>query len=144
MNVFVDTNVLVYARDDSEPEKQRQAEAWMSTLWTSLAGRTSVQVLNEFYVTVTRKLSPSMSISDARSDVRDLSTWAPVPISASLVSTAWAIADRYGLSHWDSLVVAAAQSASCDYLLTEDLQDELKLGNVTVVNPFAHHPEGLL
>ena len=144
MSVFVDTNVLVYARDLSVPPKQQRALEWMSGLWASRLGRTSVQVLNEYYVTVTRKLSPGLVPSDARADVDDLRAWAPVPISAGLLDSAFAAEDRFGLSYWDSLIVAAAQAADCDYLLTEDLQDGQCLDSVTVLNPFTHRPETIL
>ena len=139
MLVFVDTNVLVYTRDASEPEKQQRAQAWMAALWESRAGRTSVQVLNEFYVTVTRKLSPAMPIADARADVLDLGEWNPVVLTDASLRQAWAVEDRYGLSYWDSLIAAAAQSAGCNYLLTEDLQDGMRLDDATVVNPFEYH-----
>ena len=68
--VFVDTNVLVYARDASEPIKQRRAALWVEHLWATRSGRTGVQVLNEYYVTVTRKLQPGMPRLQARADVR--------------------------------------------------------------------------
>ena len=144
MSVFVDTNVLVYTRDLSVPPKQQRAYEWMSALWASRLGRTSVQVLNEYYVTVTRKLVPGLAAADARADVDDLRAWLPVPISASLFDHAFATEDRFGLSYWDSLIVAAAHAADCDHLLTEDLQDGQRLDNVTVVNPFEHPPETIL
>ena len=143
MRIFVDTNVLVYTRDSTEPEKQGLAQAWISQIWTSRAGCTSVQVLNEFYVTVTRKLNPAMPAADARADVVDLQAWDPVPLSAGLLNQAWAIEDRFRLSYWDSLIVAAAQSSGCSHLLTEDLQDAFDIGGVTVVNPFIHPPEAV-
>ena len=144
MSIFVDTNVLVYTRDASEPVKQERAQVWMATLWESRTGRTSVQVLNEFYVTVTRKLSPAMSVAEARADVFDLGEWDPVVLTDALLHQAWAIEDRYGLSYWDSLIVAAAQVEGCHHLLTEDLQDGMRLDGVTVVNPFAHLPDNMI
>ena len=144
MSIFVDTNVLVYARDASEPDKQERAQAWMAALWESRAGRTSVQVLNEFYVTVTRKLSPAMPVAEARADVLDLGEWNPAVLTDALLRQAWAIEDRYGLSYWDSLIAAAAQAESCRHLLTEDLQDGLRIDIVTVVNPFSHLPEDMI
>jgi predicted nucleic acid-binding protein len=59
--IFVDTNVLVDARDSADLEKQATASAWMQHLWTSAEGRLSVQVLQEYYVTVTRKLDPGLN-----------------------------------------------------------------------------------
>ena len=76
-NIFVDTNVLVYSRDLSEPAKQPQALAWMNHLWTTRTGRTGFQVLQEFYVTVTQKLVPGLDQETAREDVRSLLAWGP-------------------------------------------------------------------
>ncbi len=136
--VFVDTNVLVYFRDASEPEKQPLAERWLKELWQNRTGRTSVQVLNEFYVTVTQKLKPGMPREAAREDVRALHAWDPVNLSYPLIERAWGVQERHGLSWWDSLVVAAAQVSRSSTLLTEDLQDGQVFGGVEVVNPFLH------
>ncbi len=121
--VFVDTNVLVYGRDASEPTKQKQAMAWLARLWSEKTGRLSFQVLNEFYVTVTNKLQPGMDPQSAREDVRSLLAWRPIPVDARVVEGAWRIQDRYKLSWWDALIVSAAQASDCRYLLTEDLQE---------------------
>jgi predicted nucleic acid-binding protein len=141
--VFVDTNVLVYRRDASEPEKQRQAEAWMENLWRSRRGRLSYQVLHEFYVTVTEKLDPGLGRESARREVRSLWTWRPLPVDARVVEAAWGIQDRYRLSWWDALIAAAAQVSGCRYLLTEDLQEGQELGDLRVVNPFLNPPASL-
>jgi predicted nucleic acid-binding protein len=134
--VFVDTNVLVYARDASDIGKQAIAAAWMEHLWTSAGGRLSVQVLQEYYVTVTRKLDPGLSAEEAREDVRDLAAWRPLGIDQPIVEAAWRMEDRYGLSFWDSLIVAAAQAAGCEALLTEDLQHGLDIDGLRVADPF--------
>ncbi|MCY4163815.1 MAG: PIN domain-containing protein [bacterium] len=144
MSVFVDTNVLVYARDLSEPVKQQSAQEWMSVLWASQKGRISVQVLNEYYVTVTRKLNPGLSAQDARADIEDFHAWVPVAISTAILSAAFAVEDSFGFAYWDCLIVATAQAASCRYLLTEDLQDAQRIDAVTVVNPFMHRPDEIL
>ena len=140
MPVFVDTNVLVYARDTSDPGKHRTALDWMTGLWESGTGRLSIQVLQEYYVTVTRKLRPALSRIAARADVRDLLAWDPVPIGEGLISAAWAIEDRFALSFWDALVVGAATESDCPHLLTEDLQHGMRIGDVTVVSPFRAEP----
>ena len=136
MPVFVDTNVLVYARDASDPEKQATAAAWMEHLWTSATGRLSVQVLQEYYVAVTRKLEPGLPVDEAREDVRDLVAWRPVRIDEAVLDSAWRIEDRFGLSFWDSLIVAAAQSAGCETLLTEDLRHDLEIDGLRIADPF--------
>ncbi|OAD21897.1 PilT domain-containing protein, partial [Candidatus Thiomargarita nelsonii] len=70
---FADTNLLVYARDKSNPVKQQQAKAWMTALWQSQQRRLSTQILNEFYVVVTQKLKPSVEQAIARAEVQDFS-----------------------------------------------------------------------
>jgi len=139
--IFVDTNVLVYRRDAVQREKQVRAAAWMERLWAERNGRLSFQVLQEYYVTVTSKLKPGLDADSARSDVRSLLAWNPVTVDAGVVDAAWAMQDRYRLSWWDALIVAAAQVANCRFLLTEDLQDGQELGQVRVVNPFKNSPD---
>ncbi|MFN7974843.1 MAG: PIN domain-containing protein [Acidobacteriota bacterium] len=138
--VFVDTNVLVYARDAAAGEKQEKAAAWMRHLWTTRAGRISVQVLQEFYVTVTRKLHHPVPSKVAREDIRDLMAWHPVPMNGALLERAFPLEDRHRLSFWDSLVVAAAAAAGCSVLLSEDLQHGQDLDGVRVQNPFLLDP----
>jgi predicted nucleic acid-binding protein len=134
--VFVDTNVLVYARDASEPEKQPAAARWLEQLWIEQRGRTGVQVLNEYYVTVTRKLEPGMAPDEAWEDVQALLAWEPQAVDADLLRLAHGIERRHGLSWWDAMIVAAAQLQNCALLLTEDLQDGWSCGGVTVCSPF--------
>jgi len=141
--VFVDTNILVYSRDASEPVKQEQAMAWMTHLWTTKTGRLSYQVLQEFYVTVTMKLEPGLDAERARNEILALLPWRPIPIDARVMEGAWRIQDRYGLSWWDTLIVSAAQVGNCAYLLTEDLQHDQLFDGVQVINPFRLSPDTL-
>jgi len=134
---FVDTNVLVYEFDESNPSKRERAQLVMRGLWDSRRGRISHQVLQEFYVTTTRKLKPALAPERARKEVRDLLFWQPIPPSPELFDAAWEIEDRWHLSWWDSLIAAAARRAGCETLLSEDLQDGLDLDGVRVVNPFS-------
>ena len=147
MSVFVDTNVLVYARDSDHPAKQERAQAWLEHLWSSAEGRISAQVLNEYYVTVTRRLEARLSPVEARADIEDLLAWSPQPIDTDrrlpwpgLVLLALEIGEAAQLSHWDALIVAAAQRSGCTHLLTEDLNDGQQIDTVAVINPFAHEP----
>ncbi len=142
--VFVDTNVLVYSRDTSEPGKQKQASAWMQHLWSTRTGRLSFQVLHEFYVTVTAKLKPGLDPETARSEVRLLFPWQPLAMDARIMEAAWAVQDRFNLSWWDALIVSAAQVADCRYLLTEDLQEAQQFDDVRVLNPFKNSPAVLV
>ena len=140
--VFVDSNIFLYAVDDADPRKQQVARDWRAELWKSRLGRVSFQVLNEFYVNAVR-LKPSAS-DEARAEVRDLLAWNPVVVDAVVIARGWKLQDRYRISYWDSLIVAAAKIASCGFLLTEDLQDGQKFDGVEVVNPFLRGPASVL
>lgn len=139
--VFVDTNVLIYVREEHEPRKQQQAISWMRNLWDSGDGRISFQVLQEYFNKMLQK-KPGLR-DEIRSDVRDLLAWNPIAVNAALLERAWKIQDRYRLSFWDSLIVAAARVASCRWLLTEDLQHGQTLDGVTIINPFLTTPTQL-
>jgi predicted nucleic acid-binding protein len=140
--VFVDTNIFLYALDRADMRKQEAARAWRAALWKTRSGRVSVQVLQEFYANVLRKWPAAQE--QARAEIRDLLTWSPVPADAELLESAWKLQDRYQLSFWDSLIVAAAKFSSCRYLLTEDLQAGQDLDGIIVTNPFLTIPASLL
>src|ERR1700674_1270192 len=116
--VFVDSNVLLYAVDKADRKKQQAAREWRAELWKSRRGRVSFQVLGEFYVNAVRK-RPSAR-EEARAEVRDLLAWNPVVADAVLLERGWKIQDRYQLSYWDALIVAAAKVAARRQLLSGD------------------------
>jgi predicted nucleic acid-binding protein len=138
--VFVDTNVLVYLRDVEDFVKRSIANEWFETLWREQTGRTSMQVLNEYYVVTTRKRESSLDAlrtpDEAWDDVQLLMSWKPQVTDAELLHVAREIQQRYPINWWDALVVGAAQLQQCGLLLTEDLQDGMMFGTVTVKNPF--------
>lgn len=103
----------------------------------------SFQVLQEFYAIVTRKLQPGLEPETARRVIRALWAWQLIVVDDRLISTAWADQDRFGLSWWGALIVAAARVAGCSYLLTEDLQHNQDLDGLRVINPFQVTPENL-
>jgi predicted nucleic acid-binding protein len=133
---FVDANVFVYWRDPIDGVKYSKANDWMEQLWIQGTGRTSTQALSEFYTTVTRKVARPLSKPDAWEYVESLIAWNPQPIDSGVLARARQIEERYSLSWWDSLIVAAAQVQHCVLLLTEDLQDGAVYGSVTVRDPF--------
>jgi predicted nucleic acid-binding protein len=134
MRYFVDTNIFVYRRHAEAGPKQVRAAAVVERLWRDGDGRTSVQVLQEYYNVATRKLL--LPAKEIRLSVNRLFAWKPVTPDARTFERAWTIEDRYRLSFWDALVVAAAQTADCTHLLTEDLQDGQNLDGLVVMNPF--------
>lgn len=136
--LFVDSNVLVYRHDRGEPARQQRAAQVLMALWQQRAGRVSTQVLHEFYVVVTHKLTVPISAELARREVRQLHAWDPIVSSPPLRERAWRLQDRFGLSWWDALIVSAAHEAGCGTLLTEDLQDGQDLQGVQVLDPFIH------
>ena len=140
--VFVDTNVFLYALDERNPEKQAAARRWRELLWNMRKGRTSFQVLAEFYANVIRHRPQSHA--EARAEVNDLLSWHPVVVDGELFGNAWKVQDRYRFSFWDALIVSAAKTAQCEYLLTEDLQRDQNLDGLKVINPFITSPESLL
>jgi predicted nucleic acid-binding protein len=139
--VFVDTNVLLYALDEREPNKRERARLWRSNLWKKGLGRTSYQVLQEFYVNALR-IAPAAR-DYARAEIRDLIAWKPIAMTAELLESAWKLQDRFRLSFWDATIVAAAKASSSKYLLSEDLQAGQDFGGVTVISPFRQTPEQL-
>ena len=140
--VFVDTNVLIYALDDADRAKQLAARRWREELWRRRAGRISFQVLQEFYAKVRQKWPPAAEF--ARAEILDLLTWRPVSVNGGLLQVAWKVQDRYRLSFWDALIVAAARVTESRYLLTEDLQVGQELEGVIVVSPFLTDPDSIL
>jgi predicted nucleic acid-binding protein len=135
--VFVDTNILLYAVDTRDRLKHDSARDWMAQLWRTRSGRTSAQVLNEFFVNATRRLEPGLTPEQAWQQVTALRSWSPQPMDMPTIELGFNLHTRYRLSWWDSLIVAAANLQGCSLLLTEDLQPEAIYAGVTVCNPFA-------
>ena len=134
--VFVDTCVFLYAHDESEPQKRPRARTWLEHLWREMAGRTSVPVLSEYYLTVSRKLDPGLAPEEAWNDVATYFAWRPQPMDEPLISRARLIESRYRLGWWDCVSIAAAQLQDCALVLTESLPDGTAYGEVTARSPF--------
>jgi predicted nucleic acid-binding protein len=133
---FVDTNVLVYAHDRSEPARQSVAQAVLEQLWVDRTGVLSTQVLQELYVVATRKLDPPMRRAAARELVALYGEWPVVQVDVALVVSASELEERHTLSFWDALIVEAARRAGATRLLTENLQQGRRIGGVSIENPF--------
>jgi predicted nucleic acid-binding protein len=135
-SIFVDTNILLYSRDASEPPKQVIAARRLDELWERHNGKVSLQVLNEYFVNVTRKLNPGLSPDEAWDDIEALSAWDPLPMDMPLLQRGYAVTRRYGLSWWDALIVAAAEATGSTTILSEDLSHGAQYFGITVENPF--------
>jgi len=132
---FVDTNVFVYAADVGSTEGAKRDVA--SCLLADESGLVvSTQVLQEFYVVVTRKLRPSMSAEEAAQSVQRMTRLEVVLLDVPLVRRAIDTSRSATISLWDALVVEAALRAKCDRIVTEDLSHGRTIHGVTVHNPF--------
>ncbi len=138
---FVDSNVLIYARDMTEAVKQQRAAIWLDYLWDRRAGYVSYQVLVECYSALIRRRR--MAIDQARLYVESFLPWNPVALDASVLMRAWQTEDRFQFNWWDCLIVAAARLGECAYILTEDLQHGQNLDGIVVLDPFQVEPDAV-
>lgn len=132
---FVDTNILVYAHDCQAGGKHRAAKDlvanfWKDDRWPSI----SVQVLQEFYVNLQRKGVPEV---EARAAVKDYAAWRVVENTVTLLEAGIDEMQRWQLSFWDGLILAAARHAGARVIHSEDLSDTEDYGGLRVRNPFA-------
>lgn len=134
---FVDTNVLIYAHDVDAKEKHRVAKEALSELWADRTGYLSTQVLQEFYVNVTRKLSKPLLRKNARAIVDRYTIWC-VDTTAAEIAVAFRIEDETRIGFWDALICAAALKTGAERILSEDLNAGQKIAGIRIVNPFAH------
>jgi len=133
-DVFIDTNVFLYAYDDKEPEKQRKALECLKPFFKEeLTASISVQVLQELTHQLLRK---NFNIDDIETATRPLLYWHIIEGTTKLFTEALSTLKRYQLSFWDSLIVAAANQSGAKQLLSEDLNEGQLYGNIAVVNPF--------
>jgi predicted nucleic acid-binding protein len=135
--VFVDTNIIVYAYDRDAGRKHEIARDLMIGLWSAAGGVLSTQILQEFYVTVTRKIVSPLTREAAREIIKDYLTWEVVSNDGDAVLEAIDIETGESISFWDALVVAAAKRGGAEVLLSEDLSEGRKFGAIVVRNPFA-------
>jgi predicted nucleic acid-binding protein len=138
---FVDANILVYAEDRDAGAKNTMARDLLSDLWRSGEGVLSIQVLQEFFVNVTRKVPRPLDPAEALGLVERYLTWRVVENTGELLLAGIRSAAALKISFWDALVVEAALAGGCDRLWTEDLQHGRRIQGLTIVNPFLPEPE---
>ncbi len=134
---FVDTNILVYAHDTSEGLKREVARGVITALWASRSGCVSVQVLQELFVTLTRKVSLPLSARAATTVVEDLTAWTLHAPNGRDILAAIAVHERAWVTFWDAMILTSARSLGCRVLYSEDLGAGQRDDGVLVVNPFA-------
>ena len=133
---FVDTNVLVYAHDLDAGEKHAIAIEIITDLWESGNGVISTQVLQELYVTLTRKVPSPLKKSYVRRVLNNYLAWDLAINNGEIILQASEIEENYIVSFWDAMIISAAYSKNAAILLTEDLNDGQQIEGVTIVNPF--------
>jgi len=133
---FVDTNILVYAHDHSAKEKHRLSTTLLKELWETATGCLSVQVLQEFYVTITAKVKRPLSAETAAEIISMLSLWKIHTPDVQDVLRAIAIQRQYQISFWDAMIIQSAVKLGCQVLWSEDLHAGQIYAGVTVKNPF--------
>jgi predicted nucleic acid-binding protein len=136
--IFIDTNILVYAFDSSEKEKQEIAQKLLNKEGSIGEITLSTQVLQEFFVIVTRKLKEPLSIDDASKTIQFFSVYPLVQINPKLILKAIERHQNESFSFWDALIVEAALQVDCKILFSEDMQDERQIGRLKIINPFSN------
>lgn len=134
--IFVDTNILVYAHDVSAGSKHTAAKNLIRELWESKTGCLSLQVMQEFYVSVTQKVPSPMKVSTATEVIRDLSYWQVHEPNIEDVLSAVALQQRYQISFWDAMILQSARKLECTLIWSEDLNPGQVYESVKLVNPF--------
>lgn len=132
---FVDTNILIYAHDIDAKDRHEAAKAALAELWNDRSGLLSTQVLQEFYVNVTRKISHPLAKSSARLVISTYAPWC-VDTGLSEITTAFRIEDENKISFWDALIVASAFKGGASRILSEDMNAGQKIAGMRIENPF--------
>ncbi|HOU12565.1 MAG TPA: PIN domain-containing protein [Anaerolineae bacterium] len=133
---FVDTNVLVYAHDVSAGMKHTRARRLLQTLWKSKQGCMNIQVLQEFYANITRKVTAPLSAAETVRIIQELAAWKIHTPEVNDILEAIRVQQRYHLSFWDAMIVWSAARLGCAILWSEDLNHGQIYEGVQVQNPF--------
>lgn len=133
---FVDSNILIYAHDRDAADKQRLAKALLVELWHNGNGCLSAQVLQEFFVNVTRKIPQPLPTAVARETMRAYLPWVRTVTDGDMVIRATEIADVWQTSFWDGMILATAERSGACELLSEDLQHGQRIAGLVIINPF--------
>jgi len=134
--VFLDTNILVYAYDVSSGSKHDVCRNIVADLLNFRTGVLSIQVLQELFVTVTKKIPKPLDVKTTRDIVRDFLLWEVIDNDGELMMAAMDIQMKYSYAFWDSLIVAAAIKSGASTLLTEDLSNGQIIEGFMIKNPF--------
>lgn len=141
--VFIDTNVLIYAKDRTSPTKQKAAAIWLTALAEAKAGVVSRQSLREYY-NVASRVPVGDARNIARHEVAELVAWLPSNGGLDRLEDAWHIQDRFQLAFYDALLLASAREAECTHFLSEDMQHGLNVNGTKIISFLQLAPEGVL
>ena len=133
---FLDTNILIYAFDRSAGKKHDIAAKIIRDCWKNETGRISIQVLQEFFVNITHKITTPLDHRTARQVVADFAQWLVHSPKVSDLVEALDLQDRFQISFWDAMIIQSATRLGCKQLLTEDLHHGQLYGDVQAINPF--------
>lgn len=136
MRTFFDTNILIYLFDEDAPEKKNLAQELFERETDAGRAVLSTQVLQEFYVAVTKKMADPLSPEIAENVVRNFAELPLIQIDSTLILTAIGKSRSLGFSFWDALIIAAALSGGAECLFTEDLQHGQIIDEMRIENPF--------
>ncbi len=137
--IFVDTNVLIYAHDVDARAKHEVAKNVLRELWSQRSGALSMQVLQEFYVNVTRKIGSPLPKDMARLVVNSYAIWC-IETTPAEITTAFRIEDESRIGFWDALIVASAVKCGAVRILSENLNARQVIAGIRIENPFAQLP----
>lgn len=133
---FVDSNVLVYAHDPTTPEKHQRARDLVERLWHEGSGRLSIQVLQEFFWTITRRVPTPLPARTALVVLEDLSLWPVYSPVAPDVLAAVRLGGKVQVSFWDAMILVAAKASGSARLWSADLSHGQVIDGVEIHNPF--------
>ena len=133
---FVDTNILIYAHDVDAKAKHDVAKGVLRELWSRRTAVLSMQVLQEFYVNVTRKIASPLPKDVARAVVNSYSIWC-IDATPAEIAAAFRVEDESRIGFWDALIVASALKCGATRILSEDLNAQQTISGVQIQNPFA-------
>jgi predicted nucleic acid-binding protein len=132
----VDTNILVYAHDLDAGKKHEIARQLVSEIWEAQSGVISTQVLQEFYVTLTRKIPSPLRRTQVRRLLNNYLAWEVAVNNGPTILQAIEIEENYNISFWDAMILSAAYTKNAAVLITEDLNEGQKIEGITIINPF--------